>query len=103
MDYAAADPGKKDRDGYALFLSHKITSKLGPAALHNYHIQFFKFDECDICQITVEPSKELVFWLEQFYVRINNESVPLNTEQFYGYLKNRGSVVWRWLNNRKAA
>jgi len=93
LDYDAADPGKKDRDGYELFLSHKINQKLSASSLHRYRIQFFTLNQCEICQIEVESSKEIVFWNEECYVRVNNQSKPLNAEQFFSYLKNKGMVT----------
>jgi DNA modification methylase len=86
-DFDVADPAKRNQDGYALFLSNKITSALGPSAINKYLIQFFIINECSLCQITVRYSKTPIFYEGDFVLRNNNQTTSFNNSEFYAFMK----------------
>ena len=89
LDYKAANSQKKDRDGYSLFINDKVRNKVTPVPVSGYNIRFFTINSCEICIIKVHKMDYPTFVEGVFYVRNDNQSIPLNNEQFYDYLGSR--------------
>lgn len=85
-DYSAANPQKNDRDGYQLYLEDKIKKLLGTMVALNCRITFYNIDSCDICMIEIKPSRQLVFFKDDFYIRSGNSKTKINNKIFYNYL-----------------
>lgn len=89
IDFEDADPGKRDKDGYELFLNNKIKDLLGSEAIGKCKISFHILNDCEICKIVVANSKSPIFFNKNFYVRNNNQSVKLSVDEFYSFIKSR--------------
>lgn len=90
LDFESADPKKRNRDGYELFLNNKIRELLGVEVINKYRISFFIINGSQICRITVEYSKEPIFLNEEFFIRANNQTVRLSSSKFHKYIMSRG-------------
>lgn len=88
-DFDAADPQKRNRDGYELFLNNKIKEFLGVHSTQKYKISFYKIRDSEVCKIVVDKSKDPVFLNKEFYIRANNQTVMLNIPEFYTYIMSR--------------
>jgi DNA modification methylase len=88
-DFITANSQKTDQDGYSLFLNDKIKSECGGIVIGNYKLKFFTINSCTICKIEVYPSPNPVFYEGDFYVRNNNQSLKLKSEDFYEYQRKR--------------
>jgi len=88
-DYGTANRQKNNQDGYELFLTDKISKKLGIGARKYCEISFHRINDCDICRIQITPSNELVFLEEDFYIRNGNRKKKLTNKEFFEFLKYR--------------
>jgi hypothetical protein len=82
--------GKKDRDGYELFLRQLISNAIGKEYSPFIYVTFHELDEEDICLVSVDPCHEPVFVRngkdETFYVRMGNSTQQLNTSEAVNYI-----------------
>ena len=76
-DYLAVDKNKPNRDGYGLFLSNSIFSKLGNDLAAYLNIDFQTIDGKDVCCISVMPSPRFVYYNDDFYLRGNFQTNKL--------------------------
>jgi len=88
-DYQAADPGKPNRDGYALFLNNLLSSNLGRDLGSCYSIHFHAISGQDICRIVVEPAPKPVYLGNDLYVRNGNQKGKLSAREAIEYVKQR--------------
>lgn len=92
-DYITANKQKKDRDGYELYLTSKISDGLGKNAVRNCKITFHCINNFDICMIKIQPSKQLVFLKNDFFIRNGNRTVQLNNHDFFEFIKVKYELI----------
>lgn len=87
---------KRDRDGYALWLTRLFVDCMGKPAAINAAISFEDVNEKDVCRVAVRPSRKSVFVnapksknRDEFYVRMNNQTQQLSMEEMLEYAKSR--------------
>lgn len=89
-DYKAANPQKKNRDGYELFLLDAIKDYLNNNWSSFYRISFSTIQGIDICKIHVDPAPEPVFVKDGvFLIRDGRRARPLSAQETFNYCKNR--------------
>jgi predicted HTH transcriptional regulator len=89
-DYKVANPQKRDKDGYSLFLSDIINHNILGNCILYYSISFNNINGRDICRIKVSPATEPVYLKDgAFYVRENNRKRALNPFEAQEYCKRR--------------
>jgi DNA modification methylase len=89
LDFEAANPNKKDRDGYELWFSDKITTLLGGSNIGKISISFYEINTCTICKLDVPPSSTPIFYEGAYYMRDGNKSKQLTAQEFYEVLDTR--------------
>lgn len=82
-------PEERDRDSYELWLMGMLTIKLGKQFAPYIKVAFPDVDGIEICQVTVAPGPEPAYFMEpnkksgapeeRFYIRMGNQSLPLQT------------------------
>ncbi len=85
---------KKNRDGYELFLNDLIFNSLGADLSPNVKLTCHTIDGKDIWRVSVSPSSEPIYLLddnkvEQLYIRRGNSTVALNAKEVLNYSKKR--------------
>ena len=89
---------KQNNDGYMLFLNNDLLLReIGKDSGTLFQITFHQVSGQDICRVVVQPSPKPVYVevkdrsgkKEVFYLRGNNSSVKLSTEEVADYSKNR--------------
>lgn len=84
--------GNRGRDGYTNVLTSVLESSLGRTAVTNVAISFEQVSEQDLCRLDVTKSHEPVFVKNSkgdadLYVRINNSTRLLNTQDALQYVR----------------
>lgn len=89
-EYALADKGKSNWDGYELFLANRLRAKLDSknAFLH-YKIERHTAKSHDICLIRITPAEEPTYIEKHFYVRTNNQTVEMLGPDLVDYVNVR--------------
>lgn len=82
-------PEERDCDSYELWLMNLLTLKLGKQFGSFIKITFPQVDGVEICEVTVAPGPEPAYFIEpnkksgqpeeRFYIRIGNQSLPVQT------------------------
>ena len=80
-DYVAANPQKRDRDGYELWLRDAIGSSLGQAIGVYYSVSFHRVGGAEVCRIQVRPADTPVYYNGDLYVHIGNGKKKLSAQQ----------------------
>lgn len=88
-DYVAANPQKRDRDGYELWLRDVIGGTLGQDIGVYYRVSFHQVAGQDVCRILVQPAPRPVYYNGDFYARIGNGKKKLSAQQAMEYVKQR--------------
>lgn len=83
---------KKNRDGYFLFLTNIISTRIGKVFNQYIQIDFCKEDDKEICIIEIKPSKQPAFVTEEnnrktFYVRTGNSTRHFDGQDLLEYIK----------------
>jgi Eco57I restriction-modification methylase/Schlafen, AlbA_2 len=91
-DYAAANPQKRDRDGYELWLRDAIGAGLGQAVGVYYSISFHIVGGAEVCRIQVRPAGKPVYYNGDLYVRIGNGKKKLSAQQAIEYVRGRWAL-----------
>ena len=85
--------GKQSRDGFAVTLSNLLEARLGVNALPLIRIDFESIDGRDVCVVSVDPSTLPIYVREgdeeQFYVRTQSSTRPLNLSEAKQYMDRR--------------
>lgn len=93
-DIKIADKGKQNPDGYTLFLSNSISSKLGNDLSSYYDIEYQVIEDKTICCISVKPAQRIVYYEGNLYLRGSSQTNRLTAAEAVGYVrlreKNRG-------------
>ena len=77
-EYALADRGKRNWDGWQLRLANVLRSRLSPPnAILRYAIERRRAGEHDVCLVRVTPSDEPVYVDKRLYVRTFNQTVEM--------------------------
>ncbi len=88
-----SEDGKRNRDGYELWLTSLLISNFGKTAAGCVEISFALRDGVDVCRLKTSPSPDPVFvkkdGAEVFYRRLNNSSQTLGMEEFAKYRDSR--------------
>ncbi len=81
---------KRNNDGFGLFLTELIGSTIGKERLTDVSISFAVVDGLEICAVGVVPSPNPAYLTEgsdqRFYVRTNNATNPLTTQEAVSYI-----------------
>ena len=89
-DYQTANSRKPNRDGYALFMSDLLGSRLGRENDPFYQIRFHQVAGIEICRINVNPAtKPAYIDQKDFYVRSGNKKNKLSVREAIEYVKLR--------------
>jgi len=85
-DYASF--GKKDRDGFELYLMQLVSGKLGKTICQYLHPEFHGIGGLDVCKVEVDPSSGPVYVGEEavLYIRTGNSTQSLNTREAVAYI-----------------
>lgn len=88
-----SEDGKRNRDGYELWITSLLISNFGKTAAGCVEISFALRDGVDVCRLKISPSPDPVFVTkggsEVFYRRLNNSSQTLGMEEFAKYRDQR--------------
>lgn len=88
-----SEDGKRNRDGYELWLTSLLITNFGKTAAGCVEISFALRDGVDVCRMKISPSPDPVFLKkdgsEVFYRRLNNSSQTLGMEEFAKYRDQR--------------
>jgi hypothetical protein len=86
--------GRKNRDGFGLYLTQLVSDRLGVRFCQYIHPTFHDISGCDVCKIDVEISPEPVYVGEDatFYIRTHNSTQKLNTREAFEYIRRH----WAW-------
>ena len=77
-EYALADRGKSNWDGWQLRLVNVLRSRLAPRnAILRYAVERRHAGEHDVCLVRVQPSDEPVYVDKRLYVRTFNQTVEM--------------------------
>lgn len=90
-DYEAADSGKRNRDGYELWLRNVIASALGADVTAFYRILFHELEGKDVLLIQVDPAPEPIYLDGDLYIRDGNGKRKLRAAEALRYVEQR----WR--------
>jgi hypothetical protein len=88
-DYAAANPHKRDRDGYELWLRDVIGAGLGQTFGVYLSISFHSIGGAEVCRIQVRPADRPAYYSGDLYVRIGNGKKKLSAQQAMEYVRGR--------------
>ena len=88
-DYTAANPQKRDRDGYELWLHDAIGASLGQAFGVYYSVSFHSIGGVEVCRIQVRPADRPAYYNGDLYVRIGNGKKKLSAQQAMEYVRGR--------------
>lgn len=84
---------KADRDGFQLHISNLLDKYLGKEVIKLWKLEFPKFDGKEICFVKVTSSNRPVFVTyegkEDFFVRKEGSSIPLNRAEQHEWSKDR--------------
>jgi type III restriction enzyme len=88
--------GKKpNRDGFELHLTNLLLNAYGKDAGALLQMRFHPLGPEEVCEVSIRPAARPVFVNEErgqaFYVRANNQTVPLSMEEMLNYCR----VRWR--------
>lgn len=89
-DIKIADKGKPNRDGYSLFLSNAILSKLGKDLGQLFETRFQVINGKEICCIDVSSAPRIVYYDGQLYLRGNTQTNLLNAAEAVEFAKRKG-------------
>jgi DNA-directed RNA polymerase delta subunit len=89
-DIKVTDKGKPNRDGYSLFLSNSILSKLGKDLGQLFETHFQVVDGKDVCCIEVLSAPRIVYYEGQLYLRGNTQTNLLNAAEAVEFAKRKG-------------
>lgn len=92
-DFREVDKKKPNRDGYSLFLSNTISSKLGFDLGSCFDIEYQNIQNKEVCCIFVRPSPRIVYYDGNLYLRVNSQTKQLNALDAIAYEKNRQSRI----------
>ncbi|HLO48669.1 MAG TPA: RNA-binding domain-containing protein [Nostocaceae cyanobacterium] len=98
LQYDYKTLGKKNNDGYMLFLNHDLLLReLGKDYGTLFRISFHQVSGLDVCRVVVQPSPKPVYIKVKdkngnkedcLFIRANNSSVKLNIREAVEYCKN---------------
>jgi hypothetical protein len=91
-DLQHADPKKKNRDGYELFLRNSISGKLGTIQSSSCKISFHKIDNLEVCRIFVPASPAPVYLDGDLIIRDGTSSRQLNAQGASTYISQHWPV-----------
>src|SRR5205807_1794283 len=91
-DLRHADPKKKNRDGYELFLRNSIGGKLGTIQSSSCKISFHKIDNLEVCRIFVPASPAPVYLDGNLIIRDGTSSRQLNAQETSTYISQHWSA-----------
>jgi len=81
---------RKNLDGFGLWLTNLISTRIGVIAAHKSAISFHVFDDKTVCLVTVEPGGEPSYVTADttdFYVRLGGSTQKFNIAQAVSYTK----------------
>src|SRR5262249_21393894 len=85
-DIQHADPKKKNRDGYELFLRNSISGKLGTLHSSGCKITFHKIENHEVCRILVPAAGAPVSLDGNLIIRDGTSSRSLNAREAADYI-----------------
>jgi hypothetical protein len=85
-DMRHADPKKKNRDGYELFLRNSIGGKLGAIQSSNCKVSFHNIGNVEVCRILVPAATAPVYLDGNLIVRDGTSSRQLNAQEAANYI-----------------
>ena len=89
-EYALADRGKSNWDGYQLCLANMLRSRLSARnAFLNYAVERRHAGTHDVCMIRVQPSSEPVYIDKRLFVRTLNQTVEMLGPDLIDYVERR--------------
>ena len=89
-EYALADRGKSNWDGYQLCLANMLRARLSARnAFLNYAIERRRAGAHDVCMIRVQPSGEPVYIDKRLFVRTLNQTVEMLGPDLIDYVQRR--------------
>ncbi len=88
-DYAAVDPGEKNRGSYELWLRNIIATVLGANVTEFYETSFHELEGKDILRIRVKPATHPIYLNGDLYIRDGNGKRKLKAAEVVPYIKQR--------------
>ena len=89
-EYALADRGKSNWDGYQLCLANMLRARLSARnAFLNYAIERRRAGTHDVCMVRVQPSDEPVYIDKRLFVRTLNQTVEMLGPDLIDYVRRR--------------
>lgn len=94
IEYAIANPRKRNWDGYELFLNDMIHSKIDKKMAHMYYkLVRHHVEKRDVCEIKVEQFDDLVFVDDVLYVKRGTQTEGLRGQQVRDYEQTRHKLI----------
>lgn len=89
-EYALVDRGKKNWDGYQLYLANILRAKLDASnAFLHYSMERRPIHGHDVCLIRISPSQVPVYVAKRLYVRTLNQTVEMLGPDLVDYVQHR--------------
>jgi len=89
--------GRQDKDGFLQNLTNAINTYIGRQFYDFIHVSFDVVDEKDICVIQVDRSYQPAYLKtekgQEFYIRANNTTTPMNMQEGIEYIRAHFSDV----------
>lgn len=92
QEYPIVNPQKCNRDGFQLYLSDKLVSKIDNGLIHLLQsIKFHSVDGKDICEVDVKRSSQDYAYVDsKVYVRQGNRSLEIKGKQLVEHTRHFG-------------
>jgi len=90
-DFGVANTKSQNQDGFLLTLTNAINDNIGAIFTEkNIRVYFENLEDKKICIVKVTPSEKPAFLKKErkrlFFIRTNNETRELDTQEFLEYL-----------------
>lgn len=90
-EYNIANPQKRNKDGYLLYLLDALKSRIDHGLIHLVGVRIHEIQGQDICEIKVPPTNEFAYFQGKVYVRQGNRSLELTGKQLVEHTRSVGS------------
>jgi predicted HTH transcriptional regulator len=91
QEYLVANPQKRNRDGFQLYLADLLVTKIDHGLIHSLQkIAFHSIDGKDICKVDVLKSRDYAYFDGKVYIRQGNRSIEIRGKQLVEHTRHLG-------------
>jgi Putative DNA-binding domain len=93
QEYIVANPQKRNRDGFELYLADLLMTKIDNGLIHLLQkITFHSIGGRDVCKVDVSRSKNYAYFDDKVYVRQGNRSIEIRGKKLVEHTRNLGGA-----------